>query len=149
MLEAISVATGLAEPDDPDGFGDLLADSLDGSLKGHVWIVLEAPDGTVIGGAYYAPEPFSYRVWNLYFIAVLPAFQGGGLGGLLIAHVEAALRGLGAQSARVLIVETSSLERFALTRRFYRDHGYDEEARIREFYGPGDDKVVFWKSLRA
>lgn len=24
---------------------------------------------------------------------------------------------------------------------------YDEEARIREFYGPGDDKVVFWKKL--
>jgi hypothetical protein len=24
---------------------------------------------------------------------------------------------------------------------------YDEDARIRGFYRPGDDKVVFWKSL--
>jgi len=30
---------------------------------------------------------------------------------------------------------------------FYRDHHYDEEARIRQFYGPADDKVVFWKLL--
>lgn len=29
----------------------------------------------------------------------------------------------------------------------YEDQGYDEEARIRQFYGPEDDKVVFWKSL--
>jgi hypothetical protein len=27
------------------------------------------------------------------------------------------------------------------------EHDYDEEARIREFYGPDDHKVVFWKSL--
>ena len=42
---------------------------------------------------------------------------------------------------------SSSLERFAPTREFYRKHGYDQEARIREFYGPGDHKVVFWKML--
>ena len=148
-LDAISAETGLSEADDLNGFGELLAGSLDGSLEGHVWIALEAPDGAVIGGAYYAPEPFSDRVWNLYFIAVLPAFQGAGLGGLLISHVEATVRELGEQVARILLVETSSLDRFTLTRQFYRNHGYDEEARIREFYGPGDDKVVFWKSLYA
>ncbi len=47
----------------------------------------------------------------------------------------------------MLIVETSSLDRFERTRRFYRDRGFVEEARIREFYGPGDDKIVFWKLL--
>ena len=47
----------------------------------------------------------------------------------------------------MLIVETSSLARFETAREFYRRHGYDEEARIRDFYGPGDDKVVFWKSF--
>ena len=36
---------------------------------------------------------------------------------------------------------------YARTRAFYRHHGFDEEARIRQFYGPDDDKVVFWKSL--
>jgi hypothetical protein len=27
------------------------------------------------------------------------------------------------------------------------EHGYVGEARIRRFYGPEDDKVVFWKHL--
>ena len=33
------------------------------------------------------------------------------------------------------------------TRQFYRDLGFAEEARIREFYGPNDDKIVYWKSI--
>jgi len=49
----------------------------------------------------------------------------------------------------VLIVETSSTDQYARTRAFYRQHHYDEEARIRDFYGPEDHKIVFWKSLEA
>ena len=54
------------------------------------------------------------------------------------------LRGRG---ERLLLVETSGLGSFDLTRQFYRKNGYDEEARIRDYYGPGDDKVIFRKAL--
>ena len=47
----------------------------------------------------------------------------------------------------MLIVETSSTDDYQAARRFYAREGFDQEARIREFYGPGDDKVMFWKSL--
>jgi hypothetical protein len=50
-------------------------------------------------------------------------------------------------AAQVLIVETSSTDQYALTRKFYPKQGYLEEARIRRFYGPDDDKVVYWKLL--
>ncbi|MCR9163896.1 MAG: hypothetical protein ACE37F_22405 [Nannocystaceae bacterium] len=46
--------------------------------------------------------------------------------------------------ARTLIVETSSTEQYASTRAFYASRGFAEEARIRQFYGPTDDKVVAW-----
>ena len=48
---------------------------------------------------------------------------------------------------RMLIIETSGLDGFALTRRFYLKHGYEEEARIRDYYQKGEDKVVFRKVL--
>ena len=38
-------------------------------------------------------------------------------------------------------------EKFAATRAFYRKNGYEEEARIREFYNPGEDKIIFRKAL--
>lgn len=77
----------------------------------------------------------------------MPDRQGQGEGRALIAAVEAALRRLGEEHARVLLVETSGLPHFQATRDFYRSNGFDEEARIRQFYGPDDDKIVFWKSL--
>jgi hypothetical protein len=36
---------------------------------------------------------------------------------------------------------------FEYVRSFYRKSGYGEEARIREFYKAGDDKIIFRKAL--
>ena len=63
-----------------------------------------------------------------------------------MSHVEQALRERG---QRVLLVETSGTDALALTRTFYLNHGFDEEARIREYYRAGDDKVIYRKALAA
>ncbi|MCI9887777.1 GNAT family N-acetyltransferase [Micrococcales bacterium 31B] len=133
-----------------DEVGSLLNvfdDVMSGSLEGHSWWVSARPEGNVVAAAYVAPEPFADRVWNLYFIAVEPREHGSGVGTGLIGHIEEGLRKVGEENARVLIVETSSLPHFRTARAFYAARGFDEEARIRDYYGPGDDKVVFWKSL--
>ncbi len=39
------------------------------------------------------------------------------------------------------------IDDFGYVRKFYADNGFQAEARIREFYAPGVDKVVFRKSL--
>ena len=147
VLRRLAIDNGLFEPDDMDDFDEMLGGYLDGTLEHHLWIVLDDADLGVLGAAYYAPEPFGDRVWNLYFIAVAAGQQRAGAGSVLIGHVEADLRGRGEGLARVLIVETSSLDGYEQARRFYRKHGFDEEARVREFYGPGDHKVMFWKSM--
>ncbi|GAC1412447.1 MAG: GNAT family N-acetyltransferase [Mycobacterium sp.] len=133
--------------DEMDDFNEMLSGYLKGTLAQHTWVVREDAHGDVVGTAYYAPEPFADRMWNLYFIAVMPDGHRAGTGSALITHVEGDLRRRGEDVARVLIVETSSLDGYDDARAFYRRHGYDEEARIRDFYGPGDDKVVFWKAL--
>ena len=61
-------------------------------------------------------------------------------------YAEAALA---ARGERVLLVEPSGTDGFEVPRAFYRRLGYDEEARIREFYAAGDDKIIFRKALRA
>lgn len=149
-IKRIAVDAGLFAPDDVGFFDEMLAGSFDGSMPDHHWVVAEVDadvDEIVVAAAYVAPEPFADRMWNLYFIAVDPARHGLGVGGTLLDHVERDLRERGGDEARVLIVETSSTEQYARTRDFYRAHGFDEEARIRQFYGPDDDKIVFWKSL--
>ena len=94
--------------------------------------------------AYCAPERMTEGTWNLYLIAVHPDYQGQGIGSSILEYIE---QMLAARGERVLLVETSGLASFECTRQFYRKCGYDEEARIREFYQAGEDKIIFRKSL--
>lgn len=101
-------------------------------------------DGGPVGIAYYAPERLTEGTWNLYLIAVHPDQQGQGRGAALLHFVEQQLRERG---ECLLLVETSGVPKFEYQRAFYRKCGYDEEARIRDFYKAGDDKVIFRKAL--
>lgn len=96
------------------------------------------------GVAYCVPERLTDRAWNMLLIAVHPSRQGQGHGTVLLRSVESTLIGRG---ARMLIIETSGLDGFEAQRAFYRKCGYEEEARIRDFYVAGDDKVIFRKVL--
>jgi hypothetical protein len=44
-------------------------------------------------------------------------------------------------------IETSNRPQYVPTRAFYERCGYECEAVLKEFYGPGDDKVIFAKAL--
>ena len=138
----LAEATGLFRDDELGGFDQMLSEYFANHPEGHHWIADD--DDGIKGAAYYAPEVFADQVWNLYFIGVHPNQQGQGRGATLLHYVEQQLT---IQGGRLLLVETSGLDNFELTRRFYRKNGYDEEARIREYYQEGNDKVIFRKKL--
>lgn len=98
----------------------------------------------LIGYACFGATPSADRTYDLYWIAVHPAAQRGGIGATLMDEVE---RRLEARRARLLVVETSSRDDYAPTRRFYHKRGYEEAARLSDFYAPGDDRVVLSKRL--
>lgn len=100
------------------------------------------PEDELVGYACYGPTPETDRTFDLYWIAVDPRTQGTGSGTTLLTEVERRLQG---QNARMLVVETSSRSEYAGTRRFYERRGYAEAARVREFYAPGDDRIILTK----
>ena len=114
----------------------------DAAADGPFWLVHD--DGGPTAVAYCAPEPMTSGTWNLLLIAVHPDRHDRGIGTALMRHVEGLLAERG---ARVLLVETSGTDGFERTRGFYRRLGYAEEARLRDYYDAGDDKVVFRKAL--
>jgi ribosomal protein S18 acetylase RimI-like enzyme len=138
-LKAVIDATGLFPAEMLD---EMTASYFDGGSPGEMWLTVDE-DGPV-AVAYCAPERMTQGTWNLLLIAVHPARQGQGVGARLTRHVESSLAAVG---GRVLLVETSSLPEFERTCAFYRRLGYVEEARIREFYRAGEDKVIFRKAL--
>lgn len=123
---------------------EMMRGYLEGSAPDDLWLVASGPQ--IIAAAYCAPERLTSGTWNMLMIAVDPAAQGQGVGAAIMNHVERLLTGRG---ERMLLVETSGLPDFERVRRFYRGIGYGEEARIRDYYQRGDDKVVFRKALIA
>lgn len=141
-IGSIAVGSGLFEPDGWVVVEPTVAACLAGVSDGAVWLVER--DGLAVGVAYAAPEPFAASAWNLYLLAVDPSVQGAGIGSVLVRTVEAQAR---AAAVGSLIIETSGVATFAATRAFYDAMGYRRVGRVRDFYGPGDDKVVYQKAL--
>jgi ribosomal protein S18 acetylase RimI-like enzyme len=100
----------------------------------------------LVGYACFGATPATDRTWDLYWIAVHPRAQGMGAGRALLASVE---RLLAARDARLLVVETSSRADYAAARRFYLHHGYTLAGQVRDFYAPGDDRMLFTKRLTS
>ena len=139
-------ASGLFQEGETEEVFGVYAEYCKGSLgEGHEWAVFEGTDG-LDGISYFAPETLSNGVWNLYFIAVRPEVKGGGIGKEMVAYVE---RQAAEKAARLLIVETSGLDSFVSTRAFYASCGFEEAGRIRDYYGPGEAKVIFLKDIKA
>ncbi len=142
-LIALANSTELFSSGELDELRQMLTDSLSKDSDTHPFWITDDDDG-LVGLAYCEPERMTRGTWNLQLIAVHPTHQRQGRGAKLLLFVEQTLTDRG---ARVLLVETMGTPDFEGVRTFYRKNGYDEEARIREFYAEGTDKIVFRKAL--
>ncbi len=104
------------------------------------YFIVFKDDRGVNGYACYGPHSLTQGTYDLYWVAVDPHAKRNGVGRALMAEVEKEVVKLG---GRLLIVETSGLEKYAATRAFYEGIGYIKEATIRDFYAPGDDLVIY------
>jgi ribosomal protein S18 acetylase RimI-like enzyme len=102
-------------------------------------------DGHIQGYACYGLRALTEGTYDLYWIAVDPSYRRNSVGRKLLEGVEEEIRQLG---GRLLVVETSGVEKYTATRRFYLATGYTHEATLRDFYHDGDDLVIFTKHLK-
>jgi GNAT superfamily N-acetyltransferase len=124
--------------------GELAQERLSkGNLSDYHFVMIDQDD-RLIGYACYGPIAGTFFSYDIYWIAVLPAFQGGGLGRLIIAETERLIRESGGGR---IYVETSQRPQYKGTRAFYKRTGYRLEALIPDFYAPGDGKVIYCKVL--
>jgi ribosomal protein S18 acetylase RimI-like enzyme len=113
-----------------------------GSSSDYSFLGAFGADGDLAGYACYGPTPATDRTFDLYWIATDATRQGKGVGSALMLEVEKRLE---QERARLLVVETSSRSDYAQTRAFYGRHGYTESGRVRDYYAPEDDRVIFTK----
>lgn len=143
-LLALTEATGKFKPHEVVALREVLDDYFAAAHRhGHCAVTLES-EGAIAGFAYYAPASMTDRTWHLWWIAVRPDQQGGGLGSALLRHAESEIK---KQHGRVLFIETSSGPHYEATRRFYLKHGYEQHATLVGFYSSDESQVIFRKAF--
>src|SRR5204863_9999194 len=141
-LEGLTAATGLFRPDEVAIAVQLLDDALGGDEEYRFLGAFAGED--LVGYACWGPTPGTTGTYDLYWIVVDPAWQGKRVGTRLLAAVEQTLI---ADRGRLIVVETSSRADYAPTRSFYERRGYAQAARLRGYYAPADDLVIYRKDL--
>jgi ribosomal protein S18 acetylase RimI-like enzyme len=149
ILIEIAVSTGLFTLDEAEGLlGGVLRSLHAGELgaEHHVRVWSPSPDAAPAGWTYFSPDTFAPGVWNLWWIGVAPSHHGAGGGDALLSAAEAAVTAAG---ARLLVIETSALPPLARARAFYERRGYLNCGQVPDFYGAGDDKIIFARPMVA
>ncbi len=118
-----------------------------GEGSGYLSYVLEARDGDsseVLGYVTFGPTPLTESTFDLYWIAVDKSKHRGGVGKRMLKFTEEEIVRRG---GKMLLIETSSQETYDGTIQFYERTGYELVGKIKEYYKPGDDKLIFAKRL--
>ena len=123
---------------------ELVDERLDRGFSSGYYFSFAERAGRTIGFTCYGPIACTQASFDLYWIAVEMTEQRRGLGRLLVEESERQIRLLGGQR---VYIETSNRPQYAPTRAFYERCGYRQEAVLAEFYAPGDDKVIYVKTL--
>ena len=97
-----------------------------------------------IGYICHGPTPMAQGTFDLYWIAVDPDFQEQGAGSKLVGFLE---EGVKARGGRMILADTSTVPQYEKTRRFYVKNGFQQVARIPDYYYPGNDRVTFCRRL--
>ena len=95
-----------------------------------------------IGYICYGPTPMTQGTFDLYWIAVDPDFQEQGVGSNLLDFLGKVVKEL---KGRMILADTSSIPHYEKTQNFYLRNGFQEVARVPDYYYPGNDRVTFCK----
>jgi len=145
-VRSLVASTGFFNAAEVDVAADLVTERLSKGIRSGYHFILAERGSGLVAYACYGPIEGTQGSFDLFWIAVAPEEQGKGLGPQVLARAETAMRKAGAKR---IYVDTSSSDRYAPTRGFYQRMGFEEEARLPDFYAPGDSKVIYVKDVSA
>jgi ribosomal protein S18 acetylase RimI-like enzyme len=143
-VRELVASTGVFSAIEEDVAVELVEDRLAHGAASDYRFLFAERAGTVLGYTCYGPIPLTSGSYDLYWIAVQKAIQGQKIGQSLMDETE---RLILAAEGRQVYIETSNRSHYAPTRSFYLRNGYQQVALLKDFYAPGDDKVIYWRAL--
>jgi ribosomal protein S18 acetylase RimI-like enzyme len=149
-LRELVVAAEVFSPEELTSAAEIIDSAIAGKdgEEGYQLLVAEVSDAgalpQIAGYICYGHTPFTRSSFDLYCLATHPGHRRRGVARDLCVKMEELLRSRGGTHIRV---ETSGTAGYGAARVFYERGGYEQVARIPDFYKPGDDLYTFCKRL--
>lgn len=123
---------------------ELVKERLEEGESSGYYFVFADDDGRTIAYSCFGSDIMSKTCYDLYWIATHNDYRGKGVGKKILAETEKEAKRMG---CIILIAETSGLPHYAPTRAFYDKTGFALEAKIKDYYTLGDDKLFYTKRI--
>jgi GNAT superfamily N-acetyltransferase len=144
-VRRLVAVTGFFSPPEVEIAAELVQETLADPARGdYRFLFADGAPGDLAGYSCFGPIPLTEGSWDVYWIAVDPARQGHGLGRSLLHESERRAQAAGATR---FFIDTSGRAQYDSTHAFYERCGYSVGARLGDFYGPGDSKVIYQRRL--
>lgn len=141
-VRRLAESTGVFSPVEVDVAVELAEDRLRRGSKSDYQFVFAELDGRTVGYTCYGPIALTAVSFDLYWIVVDKSLHGRKIGQILLEKTEELICQAG---GRRIYAETSGRDLYIPTRGFYLSRGYRQAALLKDFYAPGDDKVIYVK----
>ena len=143
-IEAIVRSSGFFSEAEIAIARELVCDRLEHGSKSSYQFLFVEDQHAVLGYTCYGLIPATAGSYDLYWIAIAHGIRDRGLGKALLLQTEALIAENG---GRTVYAETSSRIQYEPTRFFYERCDYVAEAVLKDFYAPGDSKIIYSKIL--
>ncbi len=143
-VRVMTTATGFFHSYEVDVAVELVDDRLAKDVSSEYSFVFLEKNNRLIGYTCYGLIPCTESSYDIYWIVVHPDFQRKGIGRIILAETE---RLIGNAGGRRIYIDTSQSEKYIPTHAFYHRCGYVFESILKDFYAPGDGKVICCKII--
>jgi ribosomal protein S18 acetylase RimI-like enzyme len=143
-VKSILESSGFFTEDEVKMGVSLLQERLDDlEHSSYEFVFLENENG-IVGYTCFGFIEGTEASYDLYWIAVDQGFKRNGFGSMLLQETENQIKDKGGKK---IYIETSSTPLYKPTRLFYEKSEYKKEAEIKDFYRPGDNKLIYSKTM--
>jgi ribosomal protein S18 acetylase RimI-like enzyme len=143
-IRALVKEVGVFSAEEIEVAVELAQDRLMRSTASDYYFILAYDQNTLAGYSCFGRIPFTDGRYDLYWIVVGKNWQRQGLARKLNQQTETNIKKL---DGKILYAETSSRTPYISAYQFYNKNGYEELARLKDFYSDGDDKIIFGKPI--
>lgn len=121
---------------------EMACEYLNKKSKADYKFLIAKENGDLAGFVCFGPTPLTKSTYDLYWIAVSKKYQRKSFGSILLKVCEEKVKENG---GKLLVIETSSTNKYKKARKFYEKFGYKKITEIKNFYKPKDDKLIYIK----